>query len=230
MQTMNGCHTIVQMGSGIAESARRLRHSMDLPSVRRLALWVALVQCLSFGHAAEPISADAPDNAPVQAQKAAYTPQGRQIKRYKAFARQAQLPAMRTNDTFLEVGDAVKTDVSRLAEFSASEKQTLARQFEVPVGVIDKLVRRAGTASPSSADEFAQAVRTAVIDYRFLQIEWDRYHPPAEGQQVKATALAALQSGELAKAWELYDGLHKPASPAIAAPAPPANLRVVTPL
>jgi hypothetical protein len=152
------------------------------------------------------------------------------MQRYKAFARQLQLPAIRANNnTLLEVGETAKADVAQLGDLSATEKEKLGKEFEVPVAVINKLVRRAATASPSSQDQFAQELRTAVIDYRFLQIEWGRYHPPAEGQQVKATALEALQVGELTKAWELYDGLRKPQAPAMAAPAPPANLRNVTP-
>ena len=228
MQKMNLCHTTFRMGSGMAELASGLRLPLAGLGLRRLAVCAALLHGLSSGQAADPVSAAQPDSTPAKAQQVAYTPQGRQMKRYQAFARQAQLPAMRTTDTLLEVGDAVKTDISRLAELSATDKQALARQFAVPVGVVDQLALHSGAASRAGADRFAQELRTAVIDYRFLRIEWDRYHPPAEGQQVKATALAALQSGELTKAWELYDGLRKPEPPAIAAPAPPANLRIVT--
>jgi hypothetical protein len=53
-----------------------------------------------------------------------------------------------------------------------------------------------------------------------LQGEWGRYHPPAESQKVKADALAALQAGDISKAWELYDGLERP--------APPSNLRIIS--
>jgi hypothetical protein len=128
----------------------------------------------------------------------------------------------------LEVGGVVKTDATRLAQLSVREKEALAGQFGVPVAVIDKLVQRVASSSPPAVDQFAQELRTTVVDYRFLQIEWKGYHPPTEGQKTKAAGLEALQAGDISKAWELYDGLRRPQAPAIAAPAPPANLRVVT--
>jgi hypothetical protein len=150
------------------------------------------------------------------------------MQRYKVFARQAAMPTMNTTtQPVLEIGKVAKADVSRLAEVSAQEKQALATLFEVPVGVIDGTLQRMAAAPPSSADQLAESFRTAVVDYRFLRGEWDRYHPPAEGQPTRQAALEALQAGDLTKAWKLYDGLRKPQAPAIAAPAPPANLRVV---
>lgn len=132
-----------------------------------------------------------------------------------------------TNRTVLEVGGVVNTDTTRLAQLSTREKEALAGQFRVPVGVIDKLAQRLAPSLSLDAERVAQELRTAVIDYRFLQIEWERYHPTATGQAAQAAALEALQSGEISKAWELYDGLRRPRAPVIAAPAPPANLRVV---
>lgn len=150
------------------------------------------------------------------------------MQRYKAFVRQADLPLIQiTTNDLIEVGGVVEMDVTRLAQLSFQEKEALARQFSVPVGVIDNLVERVASNSSPAAGQFVQELRTAVIDYKFLQIEWDRFHPPTEGQQTKSNALAALQAGDLAKAWELYDGLARPGAPAIARPAPPTNLRVV---
>ena len=146
----------------------------------------------------------------------------------QSFARQAQLPSITaTNSTVLEVGGMARTDAARLAQLSTREQEALAGQFGVPVGVITKVVQRLASGSPPAADQLAQELRTAVIDYRFLQIEWKRYHPPAEGQRSKVAALEALQAGDIGKAWELYDALRKPQAPAIGAPAPPVNLRVV---
>jgi hypothetical protein len=162
----------------------------------------------------EPVAQTAP------AQKPAYTPKGREMERYKAFARQAEMPAITvTNTTVLEAGGPVRIDLTRLGQLSGSEKEALAGQFEVPSGVIGKLIERATNNPSPGAAQITRDIRTAVIDYRFLQGEWGRYHPPAEGQQLKADALAALQTGDIGKAWELYDGLQRP--------APPANLRVV---
>jgi len=170
-----------------------------------------------------------PDTQSGQVQKDAYIPQGHQMERYKAFARQAQLPPITvTNLTVLEVGGAVKMDAARLAQLSTREKQALAEQLKVPSAVIDRLVQRPAQGLPLDAERLSQELRTAVIDYRFLQIEWERYHPTATGQETKAAALKALQSGKISKAWELYDGLRRPRAPVITAPAPPANLRVIT--
>jgi hypothetical protein len=151
------------------------------------------------------------------------------MQRYKAFARQVELPAITiTNHSVLEVGGVMNVDAARLAQLSKREKEALAGQFKVPVAVIDKLMQQLPPSSSPAPEQFAREIRTAVIDYRFLQIEWERYHPPAQGQKAKAAALAALQSGDIGKAWELYDGLSRPQPPSIAAPAPPANLRVVS--
>jgi hypothetical protein len=142
------------------------------------------------------------------------------MERYKAFARQTELPLISvTSNTLIEVGGTVKTEVARMAQLSIRKKEALAGQFGVPVGVIEKLAPCVTNSSSPGADQLVQELRTAVIDYRFLQIEWDRYHAPVEGQQAKSNALAALQAGDLDRAWELYDALRKP--------LPPANLRIV---
>ncbi len=167
--------------------------------------------------------------APAQTQEPTSEPQGRQMRRYQAFARQAQLPPINlTNNTLLTVSETDRVDVTQLARLSSADKESLAQRFKVPAGVIVKLVQRAAEQPPADANRFAADLRTAVIDYQFLQGEWDRYHPPPEGQKVKADALAALQAGDILKAWALYDGLAKPQAPVISRPAPPANLRIVT--
>lgn len=150
------------------------------------------------------------------------------MRRYQTFARQADLPPITvTSATTLEIGSTVKTDIPRLAQLSAREKETLAGQFGVPTGVIARLAQRVSNAPPPPAAQFARELRTAVVDYRFLQGEWGRYHPPPEGQQTKAEALAALQAGEIAQAWTLYDALGKPQAPVAARPSPPTDLRIV---
>ena len=195
---------------------------------RSLAAWAVVVHCLNSVCAAEALAAKAPDRQPTQVQQPAYVPQGRQMERYQAFVRQAELPLITvTNNTMLGVGGAAKLDLTRLAQLTGEEQETLAGQFGVPVGVIEKVVQRAANGSRSGAGEFVQELRGAVIDYRFLLREWERYNPPAEGQKAKSDALAALQAGDISKAWALYDGLRKPQAPAMGAPAPPGNLRLV---
>ena len=196
------------------------RVNLCLLAVRGIAAYALVIQCLNLARAADTLSVTEPVAPTAPAQKPAYTPKGRQMERYKAFARQAEMPSITvTNRTMLEVGGAVRTDLKRLGQLSGSEKAALADQFGVPAGVIGNVVERAAKNPSPGAAQIAQDIRTAVIDYRFLQGEWGRYHPPAEGQQLRAKALAALQAGDISKAWELYDGLQRP--------APPANLRIV---
>jgi len=194
-----------------------------------------LMACAIVAHGQAPAQAeDTPATKDASRPAAAapqppYAPQGYQMERYKAFARQAELPVITaTNQTTLEFGGGLEIDITRLAQLPIAQEQATANRFGVPTGVIDNLVQRLAKAPQPTTDQFARELRTAVVDYRFLQREWERYQPPAPGQATKTNALAALQRGELGKAWELYDGLRKPQAPAISSPAPPTNLRVVT--
>ena len=228
MKTMKQDPRAILRRPGAANLTRNQEVARCRLVVQCLIVCAALTQCLTLARAADVLPVGDPDSQPAPAQKLADPVQGRQMERYKAFVRQADLPPITaTTNVIIEVGGVVKADVARLAQLSMREKEALAGQFSVPVGVIDKLVERVATDSPPSADRLIQELRTTVIDYRFLHIEWDRYHPPAEGMQTRSNALEALQAGDLAKAWELYDGLARPAAPAIAKPAPPTNLRVV---
>jgi hypothetical protein len=139
------------------------------------------------------------------------------------------MPAIQiTNNATLDVGGTVRIDLNRLPPLSPQERAALADQFGVPAEVIGSVAERAASYQPQNAAQLAQDIRTTVIDYRFLQREWERYHPSAEGQKIKADALKALQAGNISTAWELYDGLRRPAAPGIAPPPPPTGLRVVT--
>jgi hypothetical protein len=191
-----------------------------LLAVRSVAICALVTQCLNLTQAADALPVKEPGAQTAPTQKPAYAPKGSQMERYKAFARQAEMPAITVTDkTTIEVGGGVKIDVRRLAQISSKEKETLAGQFGVPAGVIGKVAERAAN---NPAEQFAQDIRTAVVDYRFLLGEWNRYHPPTEGQKIKADALQALQTGDIIKAWELYDGLQRPAPPTR------TNLRVVS--
>jgi hypothetical protein len=196
------------------------RVNVFLLAIRSIVFCAIVAPCLTPAWADDALPAKQPADHAAQAQTPAYTPQGYQMERYKAFARQAPMPVIiATEKTTIEVGGTVKADLSRLAQLSSQEKEALAGQFGVPARVIDKVAERAASNPSPSAAQLAQDLRTAVVDYRFLLGEWTRYNPPAEGQQLKAAALQALQSGDISKAWELYDGLQRPAAP--------GNLRVV---
>jgi hypothetical protein len=168
-----------------------------------------------------------PSSQPVQVQQPSVQPQGHQMRRYQAFTRQAELPSMtEIGKTTLQVGGVWQTDTSRLAQLSTREQEALAGLFAVPTAIIAKVIRAGSDQTAPTAAQLAKELRTAVVDYRFLRQEWGRYHPPAEVQQTKTDALAALQAGDLARAWALYDGLSRPGAP-VTTPAPPANLRIL---
>lgn len=221
MKTMNQNEISSLMRSGSTGMVASRWVNLCLLAVRSMAAYALISQCPDAARAADALTVTEPGTQTAPDQKAAYTPKGRQMERYKAFARQAEMPAITiTNTTVLDVGGAVKTDLKRLGQLSGSENAALARQFGVPVEVISKVIQRATNNASPGAAQLAQDIRTAVVDYRFLQGEWGRYHPPAESQKVKADALAALQAGDISKAWELYDGLERP--------APHSNLRIIS--
>lgn len=217
---MTHTHKAVLKRPGAANLARNGSGTHLRWTVLPVAVCAALMQCLTSVRADDALPLRGPDTQPTQVQNPAYSPQGRQMKRYEAFARQAELPPLTvTNNAVLQVGGVANTDATPLARLSSRKKEALAGQFKVPVGVINRLAQQLARSSPPTAEQLAQEIRTAVIDYRFLQIEWERYHPPAEGQKTKAAALEALQAGDISKAWKLYDALGRP--------PPPANLRVI---
>lgn len=203
-----------------ADPATSRSSACCLPALCSLAASSWLICCLPSASAGEAVPANESASRPAQAKLLAGEPQGHQMKRYQAFARQTALPLIAvTSETTLKIGEAAGIDLARLAELSAEEKKALAAQFEVPAGVIVKVLQSAAANQPLAAAEVAGKLRLAVIDYRFLQQEWNRYHPSQENQQAKAQALESLQAGDLAQAWALYDELPRP--------QPPANLRIV---
>jgi hypothetical protein len=180
------------------------------------ALAAALALCLLPGRAADPAPSAVAPASPAAGQAPEYVPQGRQMLRYQAFVRQAQLPPVTvTGKTNLAVGGKVslKLDGPGLASLSTRQAEDLAQQFAVPPELVRAVAQRLASPAGRDAAEFPGELRTAVIDYRFLLGEWDRYHPPAEGQAVKTEALQALQSGDVNRAWQLYDGLRRPQAP-----------------
>lgn len=197
----------------------------DIPSfllaLSSLAVSALLAACPPGVHAAGGLPVKESGSGLSQPQTACGEPQGRQMRRYQAFACNAELPQiMVRGQTTIEVGEICKVDASRLAKLSTGEVESLAGQFRVPAALITRLAQRVPTTPPLHAAQFARELRTAVIDYRFLQGEWGRYHPGVEGQPARAAALEALQAGDIPKAWALYDGLSRP--------QPPGNLRAVT--
>jgi hypothetical protein len=216
-----------QPRAAAAALSRNTRRHLSV--VCSLALAAALLCCPGAVQAGDAAPANGSVSQPAPVLKSPAEPKGHQMQRYQAFAREAELPLIEiTNETTLAVGTAVKADTSRLAELSARDLAALAGQFAVPTAVIAKVIQRVAANSELRATRLAQELRTAVVDYRFLHGEWDRYHPQQENQQTRTDALQALQAGDIAKAWVLYDNLGLPSAPGSAPPAPPTNLHVNT--
>jgi hypothetical protein len=145
--------------------------------------------------------------------------QGRKQPSYQVFAFRCTSPAITAmNETTLEVGGKQKIDVSQLDQLTTQEKETLAGQFDVPVGVIDNLLESCSKQAPADAAGLADKLRVTVIDYKYLLARWTQYHPPTGGEKVKTDALLALQGGNVDKAWKMYVDLPRP--------EPPTGLRI----
>jgi hypothetical protein len=146
--------------------------------------------------------------------------QRRQHPSYQILAGQLAMPSIAiVDETTLVVGAKLKIDVRRLDQVTRLQKETLAGQFEAPVGVIDKLWASFSNSVPSDAAQMAAKLRTTVIDYKYLLERWSQYRPSPGKETVKTDALLALQGGDLDKAWEMYVDLPRP--------KPPAGLRIV---
>ena len=123
-------------------TGKALNHRVNLCrlAVRSVAVCAIVTHCLNPARAADALPANDPGTRATPVEKPAYVPQGRQMERYKAFARQAELPVITvTDNTTLEVGGTLKADLNRLARLSVRDKEALAGQFGVPAGVIGKV-------------------------------------------------------------------------------------------
>src|SRR3974377_914522 len=153
-----------------------LRHKRYPGRLVIRSIAVGAIITLTAAQAADAPNVGEPASQAALIQKPAYTPQGYQMERYKAFARQTEMPVIAVTDkTTLEVGGELKTDIAKLAQLSTPQRAGRAVQCGVPPGVIDQLVQRFSSAPQPGADQFVRELRTAVIDYRFLQGEWGRY-------------------------------------------------------
>jgi hypothetical protein len=140
--------------------------------------------------------------------------QGRKQPGYQVFAQRCTAPSITVvNETTLVIGGKQKIDVSRLDQLATQEKETLAGQFDVPVGVIDCLLRGCTNQAPADAAGLAGKFRVTVIDYKYLLERWTKYLPPAGTEKVKTDALLALRDGDLDKAWKMYNDLPRPEPP-----------------
>jgi hypothetical protein len=148
--------------------------------------------------------------------------QGRWHPSYQFFARHLALPVITvTNMTTLEIDGKVEIDASRLDQLTQTQKETLSRQFDVPVGIINNLLVGRTNQPPMDATQVAGQLCVTVTDYKYLLERWRRYLPPNGNEKVKADALLALETGDLDKAWRMFMDLPRP--------KPPASVRIAGP-
>ena len=182
-----------------------------------VAALVILTQGMMFGsdgQTLQPPENGSPSAKAEPASPALLAAEGRRQPSYQVFASGYTAPAITVvNGTTLEVGGKQKIDVSRLDQLTTPEKQTLAGQLDVPVVVIDCLLRGCTHQTPADATGLAGKLRVTAIDYKYLLEKWTQYHPPTGGEKVKTDALLALQYGDLEKAWAIYVTLPRPDPP-----------------
>ena len=189
-----------------------------LPVIRTIiATFVILTQGMILGSEGQTLPASDHGSQAAQTQSSSLSllaAQGRQHPSYQVFAHQFPLPSITVVDqATLDVGGKVKIDVSQSEQLSDQQKEALADRFEVPIGVVSKLLVRFSKQSPVDAAQVAQELRITVIDYKYLQERWRQYLPPIGKAEVKTNALQALQVGEIDKAWEMYVALPRPSAP-----------------
>jgi hypothetical protein len=144
----------------------------------------------------------------------------RQHPSYQVFAHQLALPPIQAPDrSTLRLGEKVSVDIGGRAPLSKREKESLAGQFEVPVGVIDKILDRLTNNAVLDAGQAAEEFRAAMIDYKYLEERLARSVPTTGNEFIKTNALRALHLGEIGKGWETYLALPRP--------QPPSGLRSV---
>jgi hypothetical protein len=193
---------------------RRSRLSLIRISLAALVILGPGMILGSDGQTLQPPDGGSPATNADPSSPALLAAEGRKQPGYQVFAYRCTRPAITVVDeTTLEVDGKQKIDVSRLDQLTKQEKETLAGQFDVPVGVIDCLLRSCTNQTSADAAGLADKLRVTVIDYKYLLERWTRYHPPTGGEKVKTDALLALQGGDIDKAWKMYVDLPRPEPP-----------------
>ena len=182
----------------------------DLRNLRRVSILAGIALLFILG-AYGPTSALAESVGQVKARK---------HPSYQVFAAKLKLPAIAVLETnTIQIGGQTRFELTSLAQMPAGQRQAVAEGLEVPLAVVNQFFfhQDGDLAEASAANNFAAQLRATVVDYHFLQDWWTRFSPPPQWQTLKLDALESLQAGQLAKVWELYLTLPRP--------APPKNLR-----
>ena len=135
---------------------------------------------------------------------------------YQVFAARLKLPAMTVAETgVIQIGAQIRLELANLGQLTATQRQALADALEIPRALADQFMARLAVnrPEPAAATNVLSALRTLVTDYRYLQDWWTRFTPPPRWQSLKVDALQSLAAGELARVWELYLALPRPAAP-----------------
>lgn len=157
--------------------------------------------------------------APALAESASQV-KARKHPSYQVFAAKLKLPAIAVLEpNTIQVGGQIRFELTNLAQLPIAQRQAMAEVLEVPPAVVNQFFssQDGNLSEVGAAANFAAQLRATVVDHHFLQDWWTRFSPPPQWQTLKSEALESLQAGQLAKVWELYLTLLRP--------APPKNLR-----
>jgi hypothetical protein len=111
----------------------------------------------------------------------------------------------------------LRVDGGRL-DFSATASPPvsggLAKRFGIPLNALKTVVHKLAADDALRGPQLAEALRTVVIDYKFLEAQWSRWHPAGPVLQIKKEGIDALTAGDLDRAWTLFESLPRPQPPA----------------
>jgi hypothetical protein len=138
---------------------------------------------------------------------------------FQVFALHVSLPAITaTNSHCLIVGGTLGLELPQ-SPSRAAQVVAVSRKLGVSVTLLDACLRKFEASAPAGLHESVDALRASLVDYRYLRQKWTQYHPPPGKESAKTLALSLLETGELEKAWALFNALPRP--------SPPAGLRTV---
>jgi len=136
---------------------------------------------------------------------------------YSLIAAQLSLPNIAAAaERVLEIDGTARLDFAAANESPAAS--ALAAQMRIPLSAMKGLIRQLANETELTGPQLAASFRTELVDYKFLEERWNQFHPAGTALQVKQAALAALEAGDLERAWTLFEDLPKP--------RPPRQLRV----
>jgi len=159
--------------------------------------------------------AESENKQPSRAASLTVASQGRSQPNYQVFAYKTPLPQVLELSNLTVAVGAVVINLSSANRIPPQDKQALAGLLGVPVSVVQRVLARVSRESGGDPERFRQDLHDTVMDYKYLRDRWARYHPPAESTKEKTEALAALEDGDVDKAWEIFRSLPRPQPPGV---------------